>query len=85
MMKSFQSEMKLRNRIPTSMVEKSKEDICFMAEIDNTCMEVVIPKVKLTEPMGYELSIELIEGYVKIILESKQDIECPRWGTYQER
>lgn len=26
---------------------------------------------------------EFVEGYVKIILESEQDKECPRWGTYE--
>ena len=48
-------------------------------------MEAVIPRVKVIESMGYEVSAELIEGYVQIILEFEQDIECPRWGTYDER
>ena len=46
------------------MVEKYKDDLCFMVEIDNTFMEVVIPRVKFIEPMGYEMSVEFIEGYV---------------------
>ena len=35
--------------------------------------------------MGYEISEELIEGYAHIILYSKVDSECPRWGTYFEK
>ena len=34
--------------------------------------------------MGYEMSIELIEGYAQIILQSEVDSSCPRWGTYVE-
>ena len=56
MMKSFQSEMKLRYKIPPSMVEKYKDDFCFMVGTNNTYMEVVIPRVKFMEPMGYEMS-----------------------------
>ena len=36
MMKKFLSEMKLRYRIPPFMVEKYKDEICFMVEIDYT-------------------------------------------------
>ena len=35
--------------------------------------------------MGYEMSTKLIEGYVQIILLLEKDIECPRWGTYDEK
>ena len=56
-----------------------------MVERDNTYMEAVIPRIKFIEPMGYEMNAKLIEGYVKIILESKQDTKYPKWGTYEER
>ena len=45
------------------MVEKYRYEICFMVETNYTYMEVVIPRVKFIEPMGYEMSVELIEGY----------------------
>ena len=60
------------------MVEKYKDEICLMVEIDTTCIEVVEHRVKFIEPMSYEMSEEFIEGYDKIILESEKDIECPR-------
>ena len=67
-MKSFQEEMKQRYMIPPTLVEKYKDELWFMVEIDFTCMEVVVPRVKFIEPMGYEISEELIEGYAQIIL-----------------
>lgn len=56
-----------------------------MVEIDNTCMEAVEARVKFIKPMRYKMSVELIEGYAQIILHSEKDIECPRWGTYEEK
>ena len=68
MMKGFQSKMNMRCRIPPSMVEKYKDETCFMVETYTTSMEIIEPRVKFIEPMGYEMSEELIEGYVQIIL-----------------
>ena len=76
--------MKKRYIIPPSLVEKYKKDICFMVEIDHTCMEAVVPRIKFIEPMGYEMSANIIEGYAQIILQSKFDTSCTRWGTYEE-
>ena len=42
------------------LVEKYKDELCFMVEIDFTCMEAIVPQVKFIEPMGYEMSKELI-------------------------
>ena len=56
-----------------------------MVEIDFTCMEVVVPRVKFIEPMGYDMSEEFIEGYAQIILHFKFDSNCPTWGTYTEK
>ena len=52
-----------------------------MVETNFTYMEVVVPQVKFIEPMGYEMSEELIEGYAQIILHLCFDSKCPRWGT----
>ena len=55
------------------MVEKYKDDLCLMVEIDKTSMEAVIPRVKSIEPMVYEMSVKLIKGYVHIILKYEYD------------
>ena len=56
-----------------------------MVETDVTYMEVVEARVKIINPMEYEMSNKLIEQYVKIILESNKVKECPRWGTCEEK
>lgn len=85
MMDSFQEEMKQRYRISPILVDKYKDELFFMVEIDFTCMEVVVPQVKFIEPMAYEMSEELIEGCAQIIHHSKFDSKCPRLGTYIEK
>ena len=56
-----------------------------MVEIDFTCMEALVPWVKYIDPMGYEMSEELIKGYARNILHSEVNSECPRWGIYFEK
>ena len=56
-----------------------------MVEIDHTCMEAIVPRVKFIKPMGYEMSAELIDGYAQIILQLEIDTSCARWGTYEEK
>ena len=56
-----------------------------MVETYKTCIEAIIPSVRFIEPMRYEMSTKLIEGYVQIILLSEKDTKCPRWGTYEEK
>ena len=85
MMKNFKTKMNQRYMIPPTLVEKYKDYLCFMIEIDFTYMEVVVPCVKFIETMGYEMSINLIEVYAQIILHSEVDFGCPRWGTYAEK
>ena len=77
--------MKLRFRIPPSLVEKYNDDIFFMVETDVTYMEAVEPRLKFIAPMGYEKIEQLIEEYEQIILEFERDMGCPRWGTYEEK
>ena len=48
-MKSFQTKMKKRYRIPPTLVEKYKDELCFMVEIHFTCMEAIVPWVKFIE------------------------------------
>ena len=42
-MKSFKAKMKQSYRIPPALVEKYKDELCFMVEIDFTCMEALVP------------------------------------------
>ena len=56
-----------------------------MVETDFTSMEIVLHRVKFIEPMGYEMSVEVIQGFAKIILHFEVDNECPRWGSYAKK
>ena len=50
--------------IPLTIVEKYSEEICFMVEIDFTCiLEADTPRIKLIKPMAYEMSAEVLEGF----------------------
>ena len=56
--------MKEIYRIPPTIMEKYREELCFMVETNFTCMEAIIPNVKFIEPMGYEMRIEIIERFL---------------------
>ena len=58
--------MDQRFRIPPSLVEKYKDEICFIVETNVTSMEVVELGVNYIDPMRYEMAEEMIEGYEKI-------------------
>lgn len=53
--KSFQSEMKQRTRIPKSMVEKYKDELCLMVDTNFTNMEAITHRVMYVDPLGYEI------------------------------
>jgi hypothetical protein len=74
-LKTFKIEMKQRKRIPREIVEKYKDKVCFMVEIDNTCFEAMEPRVKWLPPMGYEVSVELLVPYVEFILAAKKSTQ----------
>ena len=42
-MKTFQNEMKQRFRIAPAIVDRFKEDICILVDIDHTYIQVVEP------------------------------------------
>lgn len=83
-LKTFQSEMKLRSRIPKSVVEKYKDELCFMVDTNFTYMEAVTPRVIYVDPLGYDITEEIIESYVQKILSADLDPKIPRFGTYKE-
>ena len=61
--KTFQNEMRERYRVPPPMVEKFKDDICFMIDIGFTYIEVVEPRMLYVEPLGYDI----LEGEIEKI------------------
>ncbi len=51
-MRSLQSEMKNRMKIPKSVVERYKKKIFFMVQTYRTCMETIVPRVIFVDPLG---------------------------------
>lgn len=82
--KTFRIKMQRRYRIPISIVEKYKDSISFMVEIDITCMEVVESRTKWIQPLGYKVEEHIIEAYAQFLLSALKDPNEPRWGSYEE-
>lgn len=49
-----------------------------------TYIELVEPRMKYVEPLGYEVTEEKVEGYVEVIVKSARDEEFNRFGTFEE-
>ena len=52
-MKTFQNEIR-KERVPPPMVEKFKNDICFMIDTNFKYIEAIDPRMLYVEPLGYE-------------------------------
>lgn len=83
-LKTFQNIVKNKSRIPQSLVEKHKYEICFMVDTDFTYIEVVEPRMEFIDPLGYEISEAKIVGYVNRLLKCDLDGHANRFGTYEE-
>lgn len=82
--KTFQNQMKKRSRIPQAIVEKYKNEICFMVETDFTFIEAVESRVEFIDPLGYEVLEVEVEEYVNKLLKCKLDVNNSRFGSYEE-
>lgn len=70
MIKILQRQMKERYKIPKEIVERYKDTIYFMVEIDCVCFELVEPWKKWCYPMGYEVSSEVLIMQIEHVLAS---------------
>lgn len=76
--------MRQRLRIAPIIVERFKEDICVMVDIDFIYIQVVEPRETFLDPLGYELSDEVVVGYIDLLLKSEKGQSEYRFGTYEE-
>lgn len=84
-MKTFKNQMRKRSRIPPVIVEKYKNEICFMVDIDFTFVEAVEPRVEFIDPLGYEVSEAKMEEYISRLVKCKLDANSSIFGTYEEK
>ena len=52
-----------------------------MVDIDFTHIQVVEPQETFLDPLGYELSDEVVVGYIDLLLKSEKDQAEYRFGT----
>ena len=83
-MKTFQNDMRQRFRITPAIVDRFKEDICIMADIDYNYIQAVEPWETFLDPLGYELNDDTLVSYIDLLLKSEKDKEKYRFGTYDE-
>ena len=76
--------MKQRFRIAPAIVDRFKNDICFMVDTDLTYIDVVEPWETFLEPLGYELSDDIAISYIDLLLKSDIDQASYKFGIYKE-
>lgn len=78
----FKKAMKQRLRIPSSLVEKHVNEVCFLVDIDYTYIQVSIPRVRWLRPLGYEVNIDEASAAITALLAKEIDKSAPHFGTY---
>ena len=76
--------MKRRFRIAPTIVDRFKEDICSLVDIDHTYIQVVEPQETFLDPLSYELNDDIAFGCIYFLLNLGRDKEEYRFGTYDE-
>lgn len=80
----FNERMEKRTRIPAQLVEKFKDDICFLVDADTTLIKVVDPRTAWLPPMDYEIDIDVATKEIKALLFEPKEKKATRFGTFNE-
>ena len=83
-MRTFQNEMRQRFKIAPIILDRFKEDIFIMVDIDYTYIQAMEPWETFLDPLGYELNDDTTVSYIDLLLKSKKDKEEYRFGTNDE-
>lgn len=70
---ALKTKMKKRTRLSQKIVDKYKDDICFVIKKDEIWMEAVIPRTIWVIEMGYETDDHIVENYAKALLEAPNE------------
>ena len=76
--------MKQRFRISFAIVNRFKEDICILVDMDYTYIQEVEPQEKKLDPLSYELSDDVKICYIDLFLNSEKDKEKHKVGNFYE-
>ncbi|GLJ54638.1 hypothetical protein SUGI_1173840 [Cryptomeria japonica] len=78
---ALKTKMKQRIRLSQKIVDKYKDDICFVIKKDEIWMEVVIPRTIWVTEMGYETDDHIVETYAKALLEAPNEPKEEVFGS----
>ena len=81
-MRKFHNEMRKRFKNAPTIVDRFKDEFCVMVYTNFTYIQVVEPQENILDPLGYELSDDIIVGYIDLLLKSEKDKAEYRFGTY---
>ena len=65
-------------------MDRFKEDICILVDIDYVYIQAVEPQETFLDPLSYELSDDVAVGYINLLLNSEKDKVEYRLGTFHE-
>lgn len=82
--KEFQIRMHKREIIPTDIVQKYKEKICFLVGTDCCIIQAVQRRTFWVLVMGYEVRVEITKVYANILLSKLVDKKAKKFVTYEE-
>lgn len=78
---ALKTKMKQRIRLSQKIVDKYKDDICFVIKKDEIWMEAVIPRTIWVTEMGYETDDHIVETYAKALLEAPNEPKEEVFGS----
>lgn len=76
--------MNKRWRIPLGMVEKYKDEICFLVDTSICILQPVVPRTFWIPTMDYGICEDEIEKHEKVLLSKPIDQTEKSFGTYEE-
>lgn len=80
----LKDQMQKRVRIPEQLIEKYKDEICFMVDTNHTYSNPAIPRIAWIQPLEYEINIDQASKEIDALLNEPLDKKQPKFGTYEE-
>lgn len=80
---ALKARMNARVRLSQEIVNKYKDDICFVIKKDEIWMEAVIQRTIWVTKMGYEIGDHIIETYAKALLEAPKEPKEEVFGSVE--
>lgn len=78
---ALKARMNKRVRLSQKIVNKYRDDICFVIKKDEIWMEAVIPRTIWVTEMVYEIDDHIIETYAKALLEAPNEPKEEVFGS----